>query len=85
MKRQIYFSISVFILILTTQFIYAQAPNPGQYSQAVYNVIEERGYLVPMRDGILLSVDVYRPESQDKFPGILTITPYDYVGPRERA
>lgn len=85
MKRQIYFSISVFILILTTQFIYAQAPNPGQYSQAVYNVIEERGYLVPMRDGILLSVDVYRPESQDKFPGILTITPYDNVGPRERA
>ena len=63
----------------------AQAPNPGNYSPAVHDVVEERGHLVTMRDGVRLSVDVYRPAGAERFPGVLTITPYDNTGPRERA
>lgn len=63
----------------------AQAPNAGNYSPAVYDVLEERGQLVPMRDGVRLSVDLFRPDDPARFPGILSITPYDNSGPRERA
>ncbi len=63
----------------------AQAPDPGSYSPAVHDVVEERGHLVAMRDGVRLSVDVYRPADSGRFPGVLTITPYDNTGPRERA
>jgi putative CocE/NonD family hydrolase len=40
-----------------------------------------------MRDGIRLSVDVYRPAGAGRHPGILAITPYDNNGPgwRQRA
>lgn len=63
----------------------AQAPDPGSYSPAVHEVIEERGHLVPMRDGVRLSTDIYFPDGDGPFPAILTITPYDNNGPRDRA
>jgi len=62
-----------------------QAPDPGSYSPAVHEVIEERGHLVPMRDGVRLSADIYFPDGDGPFPAILTITPYDNNGPRDRA
>src|SRR5262245_59145650 len=32
---------------------------------------------VPMRDGIKLSVDIFRPDGPGKFPVVLSRTPYD--------
>ncbi len=63
----------------------AQAPDPGSYSPAVHDVIEERGRLVAMRDGVRLSTDIYFPDGDGPFAAILTITPYDNNGPRDRA
>ena len=63
----------------------SQAPDPGSYSPAVHDVIEERGHLVPMRDGVRLSADIYFPDGDGPFAAILTITPYDNNGPRDRA
>jgi putative CocE/NonD family hydrolase len=63
----------------------AQAPNAGNYSSAQYAVRESRGHKVPMRDGVHLSVDIYRPDASGRLPGILSITPYDNTGPREQA
>jgi putative CocE/NonD family hydrolase len=63
----------------------AQAPDAGSYSQAQYTVKESRGHRVPMRDGVHLSVDIYKPAAAEKLPGILSITPYDNTGPREQA
>lgn len=45
-------------------------------SQPTFEVIEERGVGVPMRDGLKLSTDLYRPKTDAKAPVILIRTPY---------
>lgn len=59
----------------------AQKPDPGQYSVEQYETSGVRGVKVPMRDGVKLSVDIYRPVSKEKFPAILIQTPYSNNGP----
>jgi uncharacterized protein len=39
-------------------------------------MITERNIMVPMRDGIRLATDLYRPETPGKYPVILTRIPY---------
>lgn len=41
-----------------------------------HDIKEDRGVRVPMRDGIELSTDIYRPDADGKFPVILVRTPY---------
>ncbi|MFH1650665.1 MAG: CocE/NonD family hydrolase [Chloroflexota bacterium] len=36
----------------------------------------EPNVMVPMRDGVKLAVDIYRPEKDGKYPAILSISPY---------
>lgn len=38
------------------------------------------GVMVPMRDGVLLSADIYRPDAPGKYPVILSRTPYNKAG-----
>jgi len=45
-------------------------------SQPEYSIKEEKDIYVPMRDGVRLAVDIYRPDSKDKFPALLAISPY---------
>ncbi len=45
-------------------------------SKPQYRIKEEKNILIPMRDGIRLAADVYRPDSRGKFPGLLSISPY---------
>ena len=42
-----------------------------------YAVTYERNAAVPMRDGIILRADIYRPNSDGKFPVLLQRTPYN--------
>lgn len=64
----------------------AQAPNPGAYSTAKFEVRQSRGHQVLMRDGVHLSVDIYQPALPGRYPGLLSITPYDNnAGWKERA
>ena len=53
-----------------------QAPDPGKYSTEQFEVKATRGHKAKMRDGIQLSVDVFQPKAEGKFPAILIITPY---------
>lgn len=39
--------------------------------------------MVPMRDGIKLSTDVYLPDAEGEFPVLLTRTPYDNYNPEQ--
>jgi putative CocE/NonD family hydrolase len=55
----------------------AQPPDPGKYSADEFTVKGSRGHKVKVRDGVHLSVDVYQPEGEGKFPGILIHTPYN--------
>jgi uncharacterized protein len=58
---------------LSTLGIFAQSPT--------YEVKREFDLRVPMRDGVTLSANVYRPDSAEKFPVLLVRTPYDAAQP----
>jgi putative CocE/NonD family hydrolase len=45
-------------------------------SQPIFKVTEEANVRVPMRDGVKLATDVYRPDKKGKCPAILVRTPY---------
>ena len=64
---------------------FAQAPNPGNISAAKYDLIERRGVVVTMRDGVRLSADIYTPDAAQKWPAILNILPYNRGIVREDA
>ncbi len=51
-------------------------------SQPVHGVMFDMDLKVPMRDGVLLSADVYRPSGVWRGPAILLRTPYDNGHPR---
>jgi len=46
----------------------------------LFTVRIEKGVDAPMRDGVRLSADVFRPDAPGKFPVILIRTPYDKEG-----
>ncbi len=49
---------------------------PAAASEGVYDVTVEQNVMVPMRDGVRLSTDIYRPTRDGRFPVILIRTPY---------
>ncbi|MCE9529711.1 MAG: CocE/NonD family hydrolase [Planctomycetes bacterium] len=55
----------------------AQPPDAGKYSEEKFAVKASRGHKVKMRDGVALSVDLYRPDADGTFPAILYHTPYN--------
>ena len=40
-------------------------------------MIAERDVAVPMRDGVKLSIDIYRPDSNERFPALLAFSIYN--------
>ncbi len=53
----------------------AEVTDPA-LSAPKYEVAIDRGVQVPMRDGLKLSTDIYRPQGLEKAPVILVRTPY---------
>lgn len=47
-----------------------------KFSEPTYDVRTEFNVLVPMRDGVKLSVDIYHPDAPGKYPTLLWRTPY---------
>ncbi len=45
-------------------------------SQPEYGIKTEKDIYVPMRDGVRLAVNVYRPDAEGKFPALLALSPY---------
>ncbi|MDE2127608.1 MAG: CocE/NonD family hydrolase [Armatimonadetes bacterium] len=45
-------------------------------SQPTFTVTRETDVKVPMRDGVLLAADIYRPAAPGRYPAILSRTPY---------
>ena len=58
---------------------------PGSYTRSpeYSGMIRDKDVVVPMRDGVKLKVDVYRPDSPEKFPALLAFAIYnkDLQGP----
>ena len=51
-------------------------------SPETHGVREMRNQFVPMRDGVRLACDIFRPDGPGKFPAILSFSPYDKDGQR---
>ena len=67
------------VLMVVTSCLTALA---AELSAPTYNVKIEFSTRVKMRDGVELSVDIYRPDSDGRFPVILSRTPYNKSTPR---
>ena len=68
-----------------TEGLQAGDRSPVAYdrSPAYDRMIADKDVAVPMRDGVNLSVDIYRPDSTEKFPVLLAFSIYnkDLQGP----
>jgi predicted acyl esterase len=69
----------------------AMLPAAGDRSPAAYDrtptyerMIAQNDVAVPMRDGVNLSIDIYRPDSAERFPALLAFSIYnkDLQGPK---
>jgi putative CocE/NonD family hydrolase len=65
------------ILLLCGCISFTRAQEPAQSSPAQYKVKREFNVRVPMRDGTMLSADIYRPDADGKFPVVLSRSPYN--------
>ena len=74
-----------YVVVLTVRPVFAQPPQPGDVSPAKFEVEELREQKAPMRDKIELTVDIFRPQTEGKYPAILQITPYNKNGQAARA
>ncbi len=52
-------------------------PAPYQPPVLYQKMVQERDVMVPMRDGVRLCADVYRPEAEGRFPALLAIAPHN--------
>ena len=62
----------------------ADSPPSNYQRESQYEkMVQEMDILVPMRDGVQLCVDIYRPESSEQFPTLLAFAIYnkDVQGP----
>lgn len=68
----------------STLFNSPDSPPSNYQREPLYKtIIKERDVKVPMRDGVHLCVDVYRPDASEKFPALLAFAIYnkDFQGP----
>lgn len=64
------------VIGLVASTAWAQPPDPGTYSADRFELVESRGHLVAMRDGVRLSVDLYRPQTDERRPALVSLIPY---------
>ena len=53
----------------------------ASFSQPTFKIRMEHNVRIPMRDGVELSADIYRPDADGVFPAILVRTPYSNSRP----
>lgn len=70
-------SCAVIVIAILSPPAIGQPPDPKMYSPEKHEVRATRGHSAPMRDGVKLSVDLYRPEAEGRYPAILFHTPYN--------
>ncbi|WP_415374722.1 CocE/NonD family hydrolase [Patiriisocius sp. Uisw_017] len=75
-------SITLFLLLLICQTFQAQVKEQVEeediYEKLAEIAIVEQKVMMPMRDGIRLATDIYRPKGMDKVPIIYSRTPYNF-------
>ena len=59
------------------QHIVPAGPDAYQPKNLGYRIAWERDVMVAMRDGVSLCIDIYRPDTDGKFPALLAIAPHN--------
>jgi uncharacterized protein len=75
----------VVLAVMVSLPCFAWAQPAVSHRPAEYGVAIEKNLMIPVRDGVRLAVDIYRPAREGKpapgrFPALLTRTPYDKSG-----
>lgn len=70
-----------YLSVLTTCFILSFSMIPVSLSAQHHT---ETNVMVPMRDGVQLATDIYRPENAAPLPALIARTPYNKNGMNER-
>ena len=69
------------------QIVYSSFAPPVDYDPPVLyeKMVQERDVMVAMRDGVKVCIDIYRPDTKDKIPAILSFAPHfkDWQTPEE--
>ncbi len=76
MKKRIAYFLLLICLIYNNDHSFAQADEIFQKLEAI--AIIEQKIMMPMRDGIRLATDIYRPKTEEKVPIIFSKTPYNF-------
>ena len=63
-----------------------RAPVDYERAPTYSGMIAEKDVLVPMRDGVKIAIDIYRPDTTDKLPALLALSIHnkDLQGPERR-
>jgi len=69
-------------LAVSIAVVLGAAPPPHAASEPTYDIVVMRDVMIPMRDGIALATDIYRPAkngtlADGKFPVVMERTPYN--------
>jgi putative CocE/NonD family hydrolase len=74
--------ILVALCLLTTAPAAASVAGWTPYDRPATNgVVVDKDVPITMRDGVILSADVYRPDKPGRYPVLITQTPYNKEGP----
>lgn len=72
-------------VISTCTAVVLLPPTSVAAAETKYKVTIQHGVRAKMRDGVWLVADIYRPESEGKFPVLLERTPYNRTGESDMA
>lgn len=62
--------------------IFLACPAVIFWAESAFSMQSERNVAVPMRDGVILRADVFRPDEPGSYPVLVLRTPYDKAGPK---
>ena len=75
MKFQLPTSISIFLFLFSINCVFAQSDILNKLDSIA--IIDQK-VMMPMRDGIRLATDIYRPKTSETVPIIFSRTPYNF-------
>ena len=74
-KGSLRFLISICFILISVSSVIAQEDIPEELNEIA---IVDQKVMMPMRDGIRLATDIYRPKTTEKVPIIFSRTPYNF-------
>lgn len=77
-NRTIYKLFFVFYIFIESLSLHAQNSENNPYKELEQIAIIDQKVMMPMRDGIRLATDIYRPKGESKYPIIFSRTPYNF-------